>query len=311
MNLTLRQLRAFSTVAELGSFTEAAKRLHLTQAAISVLVRELEAELAVRLFDRSTRRVQLSDAGREFLPSVLRVLNELGEGVANVSNLRDKRKGTVRVAAAQLMACTLMPRVIAGYQERYPDVEVKLVDTLPEMTLERLVGGDVELAIGPDSMAVPEINRLTLLRDRHHLICPPGHPLASRKRVKWSDVSCYPFIAPTRDFMRRLAPELALASPETELAPVHEVSYMTTALGMVAGGLGVTACPTYSASLVRAYGLEMRSLVQPEFYRDVCLYSLANKSLSPASESFYDFLREFVPQTMELGGRHVDTSWTA
>src|SRR5947208_11874097 len=123
MNVTLRQLRAFSAVAELGSFTEAANRLHVTQAATSVLVRELENELGVRVLDRHTRRVVLSDAGRDLWPHVQRVLNELEDAMQSVGSLRDKKKGLLKIAAPQLMACTLMPRVIAGYRVKFPDVE--------------------------------------------------------------------------------------------------------------------------------------------------------------------------------------------
>jgi DNA-binding transcriptional LysR family regulator len=116
MNLTLRQLRAFAAVAETGSFTAAAQQLHLTQSALSVLVRELEREMGVQLLDRHTRRVQLTEAGREFLPSVHRLLGDLTTAVAGVTDLRDKKKGVLRLAAPQLMACTLMPRVIAVYR---------------------------------------------------------------------------------------------------------------------------------------------------------------------------------------------------
>jgi DNA-binding transcriptional LysR family regulator len=294
MNLTLRQLRAFAAVADLGSFTEAARRLHLTQAAMSVLVRELEGELGVRLFDRHTRRVELADAGRDLYPFVQRVLRELDEAVHSVGNLRDKKKGFLRVAAPQLMACTLMPKVIAGYQEAFPDIEVHLHDTLPEQTLERLMAADVELAIGPDGVSSPELTRRPLLRDRHLLICQPDHPLARKKKVRWSELAGLPFIAPTRDFMRRLEPELAAAGVEKPVTPAHEVSYMTTALGLVAAGLGVTACPSYSEPLVKAYGLEMRPLVEPEFFREVCIYSARGRSLSPAAESFVKYVSAFV-----------------
>src|SRR4051794_13882074 len=136
MNLTLRQLRAFEAVADLGSFTEAARRLHLTQAAMSVLVRELENGLGGRLLHRHPRRVELSEAGRDFHVFVQRLLRELDDAVQGVASLRDKRRGLLRVAAPQLMACTLMPRVIAGYQQRFPEVEVRLIDTLPEQMLE-------------------------------------------------------------------------------------------------------------------------------------------------------------------------------
>ncbi|SFM22294.1 LysR family transcriptional regulator [Variovorax sp. OV329] len=295
MNLTLRQLRAFLAVADCASFTEAARQLHLTQAAMSVLVRELEAELGVRVLDRSTRRVDLTEAGRDLYPFAQRVLRELEDAVHSVGELRDKKKGLLRVAAPQMMACTLMPQVIAAYRERHPQVEVQLSDTVPELMLERVLSAQVELAVGPDVAAPPELERRPLLRDRHHFICQPDHPLARRKQVRWRELAGLPFIAPTHDFMRRLAPELAAAGLEAPMVlPVHQVSYMTTALGLVAAGLGVSAVPSYAAPLVQGHGLVMRPLVDPVFYREVCIFSAAARSLSPAAQSFVEFMADFV-----------------
>ncbi|SCK61824.1 DNA-binding transcriptional regulator, LysR family [Variovorax sp. HW608] len=295
MNLTLRQLRAFAAVAEAGSFTAAAASLHLTQSALSVLVRELEREMGVQLFDRHTRRVQLSEAGREFQPPVQRLLADLAGAVAGVTDLRDKKKGVLRLAAPQLMACTLMPRVIAAYRERYPDIDVRLADTLPEHLLSGVLSGEVELAVGQDVAVDAAIERRTLFRDRHWLICPPGHPFARRRTVRWRELEPYTFIAPTRDFRQRVLPELEPAARDFLLRPsTQEVSYMTTALGMVASGLGLTVCPTYSASLVRAHGLQMVRLDQPDFHREVCVYGASKRSLSPAAASFVELLEGFV-----------------
>jgi DNA-binding transcriptional LysR family regulator len=295
MNLTLRQLRAFAAVAETGSFTAAAATLHLTQSALSVLVRELEREMGVQLFDRHTRRVLLSEAGREFQPSVQRLLADLAGAVAGVTELRDKKRGLLRLAAPQLMACTLMPRVIAAYRERYPDVDVRLADTLPEHLLAGLLAGEVELAVGQDvAVDAATVERRTLFRDRHWLICPPDHLFARRRQVRWSELGPYTFIAPTRDFRQRVLPELEADARGFMLrATTQEVSYMTTALGMVASGLGLTVCPTYSASLVRAHGLRMVRLERPDFHREVCVYSASRRSLSPAGASFVEMLEGF------------------
>jgi DNA-binding transcriptional LysR family regulator len=291
MNPTLRQLRAFVAVAEAGSFTEAARSLHLTQSALSVLVRELERELGVRLFDRHTRRVELSEAGRDFQPYVRRLFNELREGTASLGGLRDKDRGKVRIAAPQMMACTLMPLLIRGFRERHPRIELELADTLPEQMIQQVEIGDADLAVGPDvPMATPAIVRRPLLRDRHWLVCCADDPMARRRSVQWKDLRQSPFIAPTRDFIRQLRIELGPATP----TPAHETSYMTTALGMVAAGIGVTACPTSARPLVRAWGLTMKSLVAPAFDRQVCIYALGRRSLSPAAASFADFAVEFV-----------------
>ncbi len=296
MNLTLRQLRAFDAVAETGSFTAAAARLHLTQSALSVLVRELEREMGVQLFDRHTRRVLLSEAGRAFQPSVQRLLADLAGAVAGVTELRDQKRGLLRLAAPQLMACTLMPRVIAAYRARHPDIDVRLIDTLPEHLLAGLVSGEAELAVGQDvEVDAAAIERRTLFRDRHWLICPQDHAFARRRQVRWSELGPYTFIAPTRDFRQRVLPELeADARAFLMRASTQEVSYMTTALGMVASGLGLTVCPTYSASLVQAHGLQMVKLDRPDFHREVCVYAVARRSLSPAAAGFVQILEHFV-----------------
>ncbi|MEJ7686139.1 MAG: LysR substrate-binding domain-containing protein [Variovorax sp.] len=296
MNLTLRQLRAFAAVADTGSFTAAAATLHLTQSALSVLVRELEREMGVQLFDRHTRRVLLSEAGREFQPSVQRVLADLAGAVAGVTELREQKKGVLRLAAPQLMACTLMPRVIAAYSARHPEVDVRLTDTLPEHLLAGLLSGEAELAVGQDvAVDAATVARRTLFRDRHWLICPPEHAFARRRKVRWSELGPYTFIAPTRDFRQRVLPELeADARAFMQRSTTHEVSYMTTALGMVASDLGLTVCPTYSAPLVRAHGLQMVRLERPDFHREVCVYAAARRSLSPAAAGFVEMLEQFV-----------------
>ncbi len=294
MNVSLRQLRAFTAVAALGSFTAAARQLHLTQSALSVLVRELERELGARLFDRHTRSVRLTDAGRDFLPHVDQMFVALETGAASVAGLRDKRRGLLRIGAPQLMACTLMPRVIAAFRDVHPAVDVRLVDTLPELMLQRLSGGDVEMTIGPDLAIGPEYVRRPVLADRHWLICRADHPLAARSRARWADVARHPFIAPTRDFMKRLVPELAAQPRPVRLEPAFEVSYMTTALGLAAAGLGVTACPSYSQPIVRGYGLTMLPLTAPVFYREVCAFTLAGRSLSPAAQAFLAVLDDVV-----------------
>ncbi len=300
-NLSLRQLRAFDAVAREGSFTRAAQRLHLTQSALSVLVRELERELGVQLFDRHTRRVELADAGRDFLPSVRRVLNELTHGVDSVADLRDKKKGVLRVSAPQLMACTLIPRVIARYRGLYPEVDIRLQDTLPEHLLASVHDGDVELAVGPDTGADDHgLVRTPLLRDRHWLICRADDPLAERHQLRWSDLGQHVFIAPTRDFVRRLRADLAAHVQPLLDRSGHEVSYMSTAIGLVAAGMGVTLCPTYAEPLVKAYGLRMLAIEAPVFYRVVSVYSQPNKALSPAAAAFVPCL-EAVVKTSSVG----------
>ena len=128
MNITLRQLRAFIAVARSGSFTLAAESLFITQSALSGLIKELEQSVGVRLFDRSTRRIQLSEIGRGIYPLIDKILADLDGVLDEVANLKALKKGVVRVAAPQLMACTLLPEVIAAYRAEHPQVDIRLID---------------------------------------------------------------------------------------------------------------------------------------------------------------------------------------
>src|SRR5690606_16393892 len=122
--VTLRQLRAFITVLECGSFSVAADTMHLSQAALSGLVKELESRLGVRLLDRNTRSVSASVVGTAFEPMVRRVLADLDEALANVTNLKELRRGLVRVAAPETLSCTPLPALTAGSGERHPGVDI-------------------------------------------------------------------------------------------------------------------------------------------------------------------------------------------
>lgn len=294
-NLSLRQLRAFEAVAAEGSFTKAAQRLFLTQSALSVLVRDMERELGLSLFDRHTRRVELSEAGRDFYPHVRRMLNDLAAAVGSMIDLRDKRRGVLRVAAPQLMACTLMPQVLAVYRQQYPGVEIHLQDTLPEHLLDSLQTGEVEVAIGPDGVVDDAgLRCLPFLRDRHWLVCRPDDPLTGQQALRWHDLDACHFIAPTRDFIARMKRSLGAYSDALLHHRWQETSYFTTAFGLVSAGMGVTLCPTYAAPLVKAYGLQMLALQEPVFYREVCVYSQMSKEFSPAASSLLQCLSEVV-----------------
>ena len=113
LNVTIRQIQAFLAVAELGSFTRAAERLHAAQPALSLLLRQLEDELGARLLDRTTRRVELTEAGREFKNSADRILDELHHAARSARDHAARRRGRISIVAPPLLAAVLLPDAIA------------------------------------------------------------------------------------------------------------------------------------------------------------------------------------------------------
>lgn len=294
MNVTLRQLRAFVALVRTGSFTQAADSLHVTQSALSGLIKELEQGLGVRLVDRHTRKIELTEVGQGFYPLVGKILQDLDGVLAGIDDLKALRKGVVRIAAPQLVACTLLPEVIAAYRAAHPEVQIKLVDCEVESVLARVASGEVDFGIGPERATGPEIMARTLFEMPFMLVFPKKHPLEKHKRITWTDAVQFPFISLQGQFTERLALDLHVSLRNLTLNPSNEVAFMTTALGMVSAGLGVTACLPYAGSLVKLYRLQMRQLHAPEVMRKFYVYSRDGTSLSPAVESFMGFLFDFV-----------------
>ncbi|MBU6465600.1 MAG: LysR family transcriptional regulator [Burkholderiales bacterium] len=294
MNVSLRQLRALVALVRTGSFTQAAVSLHVTQSALSSLIKELEQSLGVRLVERSTRSIGLTEAGRGFVPLIDKILQDLDGVLGGIDDLKALRRGVVRVAAPQLMACTLMPEVIAAYRREHPGVQVRLSDCAVDGVLARVAAGEADFGVGPERGMGGDMAGETLFEMPFMVVFPSDHPLAELPRICWSDAITHPFIALQGQFAERLSLDLHGALREITLNPSNEVTFMTTALSMVSAGLGITACLPYASSLVRLYQLRLAPLHEPQVLRKFLVYQRSAATLSPAAQSFREFLLAYV-----------------
>ncbi len=295
MSITLRQLRAFVMVADSGGFAAASHRLHLTPSALSILIKEMENLLNVRLFDRTTRNTVLSQAGIEFYPLAKKVLDDLGRAVESTQDLEQKKRGTIRIACSPLYSSTLLPKLILRYREQFPAIAVYVLDSLNQPAVGRVASGEADLGIVPERPSPPELVQERLFKDRMTFICRPDHPLAQRRSVSWTQVLREPLVSLTVDFTTRLQADLFKHSSELVLNPAHNVSFITTALGMVQWGHGVTAQPESAVSLLPPFGLIARPIRNPVVFRHISLFYKRDYELSPAAQSFREFLRQQVP----------------
>ncbi|MET3129965.1 DNA-binding transcriptional LysR family regulator [Oxalobacteraceae bacterium GrIS 1.11] len=294
MSPSLRQMRAFVALAKTGSFTLAAAYLHVTQSALSGLIKELELVLGVRVVERSTRKTQLSEIGRELYPLFDKMIQDLDGALADIASRKALKTGMVRIAAPQMMSCTLLPQVIAAYRLSYPEIQVRLVDCPVENVPARVFSGEVDFGIGPERDPTLEIAAQVLFEMPFVLVFPDGHPLQEKACLSWADVNDYPFIALQGQFTERLLRDMHGSFRELSLHPYNEVTFMTTALAMVSANLGITVCLPYAEPMVKLYGLQMRLLHEPELTRRFFIYTKTARSPSPAAESFIAFLFKFV-----------------
>ena len=268
----------------------------MTQSALSGLIKELEETLGLRVIDRSTRKINLTDVGRNLYPLVGKILNELDGALNEVANLKALKSGSIRIAAPQLMASTLLPEVIAAYNAKHPEIRIKLVDCVVESVMARVFSGEVDFGVGPERDQNSDIAAATLFELPFVAVFPPGHPLQKLPEIRWADIVGYPFISLQGQFTERLSVDLRNAFRDLTLAPTNEVAFMSTALSMVSAGLGVTACIPYAASLVRLYKLEMRPLRDPEVTRRFYVFTKNGNTLAPAAQSFIEFFFSYIDE---------------
>lgn len=311
MNITLRQLNAFINVAETGSFTRASDKMHLTQSAVSGLIKELENNLEVLLFDRTTRQLSLSVVGYHLLPQARRVLNEMTLFENEASSLTSLAQGKVKLAVSQFAASS-MPAVIAQFAKQYPNINVTLLDCSAEHVLQHIENIEVDLGVGVELPEVEEDDNLSadlLYELPFCVVVPEEHRLASFTKVTWSDLLGEPLITLNGPFIDHVTLELnEEIALQIKNAP-YKVNFMSTALEMTRQGFGVTLCLPYMPEVidwVSANKLVLKPLSEPIKLRKFYIYQRSSRALSPASMTFKDFLqRYFEDYFTELSQLHL------
>ncbi|HMN70348.1 MAG TPA: LysR substrate-binding domain-containing protein [Rhodoblastus sp.] len=294
MSVSLRQVTAFLAVADAGSFTRAAEQLKVAQPALSQAVRELESSLGLRLFDRTTRRVELTTAGREFRDAAVKIVSDLEFAVRNARDLAGRKRGRVVVAAPPLLAAAVLPQAIVEFSSQYPDVQIVVVDAPTTSIVDTVRSGGADCGIGTFPAGESGIQQIALMRDRLLLFCRADSPFAEAASVRWSDLHRRPLVtlSPT-SAIRRLV-EIGFETAQIALTPAYEVHQIVTALSLVKAGLGVAVLPTYAYSEAKFREVVARPLGDPEIGRDIEMIHASGRSISPAVSAFVPIVRSVI-----------------
>ncbi len=292
--ISLRQVSAFLAVAECRSFTVAAERMNIAQPALSQAVRELEAELGLRLLDRTTRRVELTVAGQEFREATSRVMGDLNTAIRNARDLADRKRGRMTIAAPPLLAAHVIPLAICDFAISYPDIEVAVHDVSTTSIVETVRNGHADCGLGTFSANEEGLSRIRLVRDRLQLFCRHDSVFAQAGAVRWSDLADQPLLALTQESAIRRIMESGLEAADIPSKPIHEVHQIATVLGMIAAGLGIAVLPTYARSGVHGATVVTRPLTEPIIERDIVLIHASGRSVSPAVAAFTPILRNVI-----------------
>jgi DNA-binding transcriptional LysR family regulator len=275
----------------------------VAQPALSLNIRDLESELGAKLFDRTTRRVELTAAGREFLQSVDKLIVDLERAVQNARDLADRKRGRLVVAAPPLLAALIVPGAVADYRKRFPAIEVSVIDVQPNIIVDKVRSGEADCGIGTFADAEDGIRREVLFEDALMAWCPAQSQCARSSRLAWKDLPAGQLIAMTRDSRIRFLVDQAYQSIGQTVRPAYEVSHMTTAIMMVEAGLGVAVLPAYVWGFARVFNVVSTILSEPEVRREVAIIQASGRSLSPAAEAFLTYLGKRAHAALPRGVR--------
>lgn len=292
--LTLRQMEMLCALADLQSFSAAAERLGVSQPSLSASIRKLETVLELELFHRTTRRVELTEAGALVLASSRLCLDEVKAMKSGIAGFKAQRSGVVRIAAPPLLATAVLPRVVAEFGRSTPDIQVELYDTGTEHIIDVVRSGHVSLGVGTFPEDLPGLSSTTILRDEAMLFCHRDHPMAVHREIRWVDIVGLPQITLGPDSSLRTIVERGFDQAGHRLQPAFQVNQISTVLGMVAQNVGVAVLPAYARAMIGHGPLVGVRLLEPVIVRNISLLHVAGRRLPPAVQTFADIIRRTI-----------------
>jgi LysR family carnitine catabolism transcriptional activator len=288
LNVSTRQVKAFLALAEQRNFTRAAHQCNLSQSAFSTLIRTLEDAIAIRLFDRDTRKVELTTEGRLFLAGATRLLSDFRATLEDLGEHAARRRGRAAVAALPSLAAGWLPGVLAAFRQLHPGIELDVADALSERCVERVRSGQSDFALAAIRANAPELRTDAFCADRFHLVCRADHPLARRRRPTLAQLAGEPFIHLARSSSVRQHIEAAIRPAQMNTG--MELEQLSTVAGMVRAGLGITVVPSLTLFHFEHPELATRPLDAPGLKRELFVIRRSDRGLSIAAQALLDFL---------------------
>jgi molybdate transport repressor ModE-like protein len=293
--LDVRRMKVLREVAARGSFSAAAEALSFTQSAVSQHVAALERESGTKLVERGARGVRLTDAGQALVKHADAILARLDCAEEELAAIAGLRGGRLRLACFQSAGATLVPRAVAVFHERHPDVDLGMVEAEPEEACQRLRAGEIDLALVYDFEPIPgmldgELELTHLIDDAYDAILPKGHPLAARKRLRLADMAEEPWICSTDTNGCRAITERACQDAGFEPRIAFEADETLAAQALVASGVGVTLLPRLALTTVHP-AAEARRLIKPPVRR-IWAARPAGDYVAPATAAMLQILED-------------------
>ena len=268
MNVSTRQLQAFLAIARLGSFTRAAEEIFVTQAGLSLMLKDLETQVGARLFDRTTRSVRLTPAGEALLPTARRMMADWDSATSNLGRLAAEAEQRVSLAATPLIASSVLPLWLQAFHDTHPGVRVSVSDLDRRQILSGIEAGELDLGLGAFFRPATGIDRQLLARFDMVLVRTKAKDLKRRgletgRKVKWSALEDQELVVLPNDNPIQKLVDSQLRAQDISTRRTAALQNIQAMISMVEAGHGVAALPGFVVPACARYEVTVHTLVEP------------------------------------------------
>lgn len=293
-DLSARQLRAVLAVAENRSFIAAAASLKISQPALTRTIKQVESELGVSLFSRTTRQVEVTPSGREFVAVAERMLNDLRISVASLRSHESKPTGQIIVSSVRSLAGAVLPDLLATFGRRYPGIQLHLREGIQADVVDDVRSGVADFAIGYIDDAEPAFDVEGIANERFHIVMPKSHALARRNRIPVEALREVTMVSFPRESRSRRIVDGAAARRGFALRYAMTTNRLPTLLSLVRNGVGLTVVPTSERPASADRVLISRPLAGREFTCRLGVIRSRERALTAAAAIFLVVVRRWL-----------------
>ena len=289
INIEIGDIEAFIELTETNSFAKAAVNLNLSQPALSRRIQKLEYELGTTLFDRTTRKVQLSYSGRNFYERARGILEAI-KTASKTLNEKYSFPSIIKVGAVNSALRNILYPTLKIFKTMEPRCKIQIIERSANYVVDSVLGGECDFGVNFTGLQEPVISFENLFIEDYVVVFPKGDPLEKKRKIKLSEIKNRDFISVWKGSGSRIYFENALALQKEDMDWTYEVRHIPSALNMVEQGLGITLAPKLAVS--RDYtSLSYRPLIDPKVTRTMGLIKRSGKELSHDAQKLYELLK--------------------
>lgn len=294
MHLNLNFLNTFLSIAEHKNFRRAADEIGRTQSAVSMQIRQLEDQIGIKLFTRSTRKVELTPEGEHLLQHAKRAMEELNLGLRLLKDAIDVRRGYFAMGCVPTIAATRLPRVISSFEREFPGVTISVGEFPANELIERLRNSEIELGIAPRIEGHLDLEFETIMQDEIFALIPQRFHRSGRQEITLEELSTLPIIMLSDTAALRNVLDTALAEKGLALQTRYEVRQVQTQIAMASEEIGAAIVPFCAIPLELNPRVHALRIAEPNLQRDMCVVTRKGHELQGAARRFSMFLRRML-----------------